>query len=352
MFNLRKRHSPIGICLDGDVIRMLQLVTHGETARVHAACEIEVGDADRGEPPWSDALASRIQKARQTGGFHGHRAIVALPSDTLIERHVKVEATEGQARTDALLFELEPSFPGDAPIVQHLDVGEVMERGERRHELIVLAAGLKPVNALLDFLERADLEPIAIDAPGCALIRCFMHRRRRSSDSETQTAILHIGADATLMTITAGGHPMFMKQLPLGSKQLFETISQRLGLARDEVRCCPGTGVELDDAADFGQELMNALRLHVDSLALELSACLRYHAASRRASSALEILLTGDGAEIPGLSDALAATLDQTISRPDPFSPYYSGVAADRRTGSHFPQWAMCLGLALREVES
>lgn len=348
MFNLRNRFSPIGVALDGDAVRMLQLERRGDAMRVIAAAEI-ARSAEDPILPTSKDVAERVKRALKTAGFRGHRAVVSLPSEHIAVRHVKVDSTETRALHDTLLFELEPSFPGDTPIVQHIDVGEITERGEKRHEVIVLAAGLKPVEDVLGFLECADLEPVALDAESCALVRCFMQRRRRSADADRQTAIVHVGETATTMTITAAGHPMFMKQFPLGATQLFDAIFQRVGLARDEARICP-SGERLEDERDLATHVTQALRLPIDSLALELSACLRYHAASRRAGGALEIFLSGHGAELPGFADALADTLAQPISRPDPFCESFSGVTADRRIAPHFPVWNLPLGLALREV--
>ncbi len=346
MFFTRTRVSPIGVSLEQNAVRLLQLEHKGSEWRVRASAEIDRGDAEGA--PLDRSLAKKIEEALRTNPFVGRRSVVALPSDAIVERHVKVESAEGQALCDQLLFELEPSFPNDVPIVQHLAVGEVQERGERRHELIVLAASLRGVESLLEFLESADLEPIALDAESCAIVRCFMHRRRRKADAERQTAIVHVGQRATWMTITSAMHPMFMKQLPLGAMELLDAASARLGLGRDEIRICPASD-RIDEEKELGDHVAQALRLQLDSLALELGSCLRYHAASRRGSGPLEILLVGPGAEIPGVADSLAEALGEPVSRPDPFCAAYSGVPSDRRTATHFPLWCVPLGLALRE---
>lgn len=344
----RSRHSPIGVSLEGDGIRLLQLEHRGDEAKVHASAAILEPANEAGEL-WTPDLAAKVRKTLKSGGFQGHRAVVSVPAAHVVERHVKVDSLEGQALHDQLLFELEPSFPNDVPIVQHLNVGEVMERGEKRHELIVLAASLKAVQSLLGFLESADLEPVALDSEGCALVRCYMQHRRRACDINRQTALVHIGPASTLMTITAGGHPMFMKQLPLGALELIETVRKRLDLAPEEFCICPG-GDRVDAERELSEHVAGALRLQLDTLALELSACLRYHAASRRGTGPLDILLTGLGSELPGLANALGEALAQPISRPDPFGAAFSGIPADRTTSAHFPLWSIPLGLALREV--
>ncbi len=353
------KRSPIGVELGSDAIRLLQIEWRGDVGQVIASAEIETDRTpESADPhtttPFTPEVAAAVRKALDENGFRGRKCVGCVPADRLIQRHVKVDEVEGQALRDALLFELEDAFPGDAPMVQHLDVGEVVERGERRHEMILLAAGHQHVNSLVDFMTSAGLDPIALDAEGCALVRCFLPRDRRAesanadSDGEKHTAIVHVGALATQMTITGGGQPLFMKQLPLGATQLFEALQQRLELSESEVcvdmRLLAETG---DD--DLAKQVVGALRLQLDALALELSACLRYHAASRRSPGGIDLFLSGQGARIPGLADTLSETLGTPVQRPDPFSGAFSGVVADARIARRFALWAVPLGLALRE---
>ncbi|MBI4880909.1 MAG: pilus assembly protein PilM [Planctomycetes bacterium] len=344
----RTRRSPIGVEVTPAGVRLMQIEWRGDSGRVAACAEVArpQGEGEDGSI-LPEGTAAEVRTALKDQGFGGGRAVVGLPSERAILRHVKVDSIEGQALRDALLFELEDAFPGDAPVVQHLEVGEVMERGEARHELILLAAGLAQVNEFVGCLEKAGLAPLAIDAEGCALIRCFTRRRRRQSDAETHTAIINIGDAATLMTISGGEHPLFMKQLPIGAAQLLEIIQQRLDLTREDVRYAARSA---EGVAELGPQIVSALRQQIDSLSLEVSACLRYHAASRRSPGGLELVLCGVGAGIPGLPEALAESLEAVIQRPDPFSAAFSGIESDARLEHDFAAWSIPLGLALREV--
>jgi len=345
----RTRRSPIGVEIGPTTIRMIQVEWNGDEGRVAASVELsrrERGDPANAEVSLDDEAKNAIRRALSENEFKGRRAIVALPSRHVIMRHVKVDQTEGQALHDALLFELEDAFPGDAPVVQHLEVGDVMERGETRHELILLAAGLGKVDEVVTGLDEAGLEPIAIDAETCALIRCFMRRRRRQSDSDTHTAIIHLSDQSTLMAITGAGHALFMKQLPLGTAQMFEVLEQRLDLTAEDIRYAAH---DPEASEELAPRVCQALRLQLDSLSLELSACLRYHAASRRSPGGLELVLSGRGSMIPGLADSLSESLAMTVNRPDPFTLAFSGIAAPERLSRDFAAWSVPLGLTLRQ---
>ncbi|MFH0945827.1 MAG: pilus assembly protein PilM [Planctomycetota bacterium] len=348
----RARRSPIGVEVTSDAVRLLQLEWRGGRGRVAACAEVRREEPDAEEPDALDPKSAKaVRQALKSAPFRGRRAVINLPSDQAILRHVKVESIKGQALRDALLFELEDAFPGDTPLVQHLEVGEVMERGERRHELILLAAGLDQINRYVEWLEWAGLEPTAIDAEGCALIRCFTRRRRRSSDGDAHSAIVNIGESVTLMTITGEEQALFMKQLPIGAGHLYDAIRQRLDLSREDIRVTSGAGDgTADDDEELAQQIVGSLRLQLDSLSAELSACLRYHAASRRSPGGVELTLCGEGANIPGVVPTLAAALDTVIQRPDPFTPAYSGIESSERLAREYAAWSVPLGLALREV--
>ena len=347
----RARRSPIGVEVTSDAVRLLQLEWKGGQGRVAACAEVRRGEANPEDPDALDpGSAKAVRQALKSAPFRGRRAVINLPSDQAILRHVKVESIKGQALRDALLFELEDAFPGDTPMVQHLEVGEVMERGERRHELILLAAGLDQINRYVEWLEQASLEPTAIDADGCALIRCFMRRRRRSHDNDVHSAIVNIGESVTLMTITGAEQALFMKQLPVGAGHLYGVIRQKLDLSREDIRITAGSGEgTADEDKELAQQIVDSLRLLLDSLSAELSACLRYHAASRRSPGGVEITVCGEGASIPGVVPTLAAALDMVIQRPDPFTPAYSGIESDERLARDYAAWSVPLGLALRE---
>ena len=345
----RLRRSPIGVEIGPTAVRMIQVEWKGDEGRVSASAELTrraAGERGGDDQVLDEESRNAIRRALKDGDFKGHKAVVALPSHQVIMRHVKVDETEGPGLHDALLFELEDAFPGDAPVVQHLEVGDVMERGEKRHELILLAAGLSKVDDLVAGLEDAGLDPVALDAETCALIRCFMRRRRRQSDSDTHTAIIHLGDQSTLMAITGAGHALFMKQLPLGTAQMFEVLEQRLDLTPEDVRYA---GQDLEAAEELAPRVCQALRLQLDSLSLELSACLRYHAASRRSPGGLELVLSGRGSMIPGLADSLSESLSMSVNRPDPFTLAFTGISASDRLARDFAAWSVPLGLSLRE---
>ena len=344
----RTRRSPIGVEVTRDAVRLLQLEWRADRGRVSACAEVLKPQGDEDAPGFfSPALVAGVRKALRENPFRGRQAVINLPSDQTILRHVKVESTKGQALHDALLFELEDAFPGDTPLVQHLEVGEVMERGERRHELILLAAGQGQINEFVQMLGQAGLEPRAIDAEGCALIRCFTKQRRRNGDRDAHMAIVNLGETATLMTIAGDDAALFMKQLPLGAGQLIETIQKRLDLTREDLRyAVQSEGGE----EELAEQITSALRLQIDALSVELSACLRYHAASRRSANGVELVLCGVGAAIPGLASVLSESLDMVVHRPDPFSLPYTGVDANPRLAREFGAWSVPLGLALKEV--
>jgi len=335
----RNRRSPIGVELSKDAVRLVQVERTVEQAKVVAFAEIQRS----GEDGDAEALAAEVRRAIRSKGFKGRKAVACLPPGDLILRHVKVRPSEGQALDDALLFELEDAFPGDAPFIQHVPVGEVLERGEHLNEFILMAAATGRIDELLKFLEASGLDPIAIDVEAGALVRCFMLRSRRSSDEDRHTAIVYVGPTATVMTITSAMKPLFMKQLPLGTKDLFTALRERLDLGPADFED------NEDDDPELRRHVASSLRLQVDSLASEVTACLRYHAASRRSPAGVRILLVGPGCAIPGFPEAVTEALGGEVSRPDPFASAFSGVTAPAALSLHHDAWSVPLGLALRE---
>lgn len=352
MLRHRTRRSPIGVEFGHGAIRLLQI--EWKDGEGHVAASATVAPPDGEATAYSESHAEAVRKTLRERGFRGSAAVASLPGPMLIQRHVRVDEISGQGLHDALLFEVEDAFPGDVPVVQHVEVGEVMERGERRHEVILFAAGLSNVERTVRFLESAELAPLALDAEACALIRCFTRRRRRAADSDFHIAVIHVGEDATQASISGADQPLFAKALPVGTDRLFLTLQQRLDLSRDDLAAMATGGAEgapegTDNAA-LEQDIVTALTADIDSLSQELAACLRYHAASRRSPNGIDLFLCGPGAEVPGLATALSERIGATLHRPDPFSLAFSGVSAPGSIGQQYARWCIPLGLALREV--
>ena len=341
----RSKRSAIAIQLTHQAAHLLQLEFKRDEGKVAAMAEVKRPHEDT---PEGDAWAAEIAGALKTRGFKGRAAVACVPPEKLLLRHVKVPAEAGQELHDALLFEVEDAFSDDAPMMEHLHVGEVLERGERLHEHILMATGHEQMLEIVDFLTRAGLEPTCIDVEAAALIRCFLRRRRRRTD-ESDTAIVHIGESITLAVITSANQPLFMKQLPMGAAALRSELRQKLDLSTEDLRHATS---DPDAAEDLREPVVQALRLQVDTVVQEVSACLRYHAASRRSPAGVDLVLCGVGTLVPGFADVVAEGLGQGYSRPNPFTPAYSGVEPIRAIEGRYGEWCVPLGLALRGVDA
>jgi type IV pilus assembly protein PilM len=181
--------------------------------------------------------------------------------------------------------------------------GEDMVRG------LLIAAPKEAVLTAVQAVERAGLRVVRVDLATFALLRSLSYL-----DGAVE-AIVDIGAQATSVVIHNNGEPLIVRTIPRGGSEITETIAGRLGttLAEAEALKCR---VGLRSGED--SEGVEVVREAVGPLIREIRTSLAYLASADRRSRVTRLALSGGGALLPGLVEALGSQLDVESVLPDP----------------------------------
>jgi len=215
------------------------------------------------------------------------------------------------------------------------------------------------------------LIPEHLEPQPIALFRSFERFLRRREDNQTVSIIVDLGAEATRIIVGRGRRIVFIKSIDIGGRKLTEAIAKQLRLEfeeADELRRRvvteslgpterSGKANELVLASERGVStawaVRDAMRGEIESLARELSLCLRYCAVTFRGLRPKRILLTGGQAGDPAVAELLKEQLKVECEVAQPLRGInVSGAdfGGDRR--GLLADWAVCTGLALREVRA
>jgi len=174
---------------------------------------------------------------------------------------------------------------------------------------LLIAAPKEPVLTAVQAVERAGLRVSRVDLASFALLRALSYL-----DGSVE-AIVDIGAQATSVVIHSDGEPLIVRTVPRGGAEITEMIATRLGATFDEaeaLKCRVGL------RTDEGPETADVVREAVRPLIREIRNSLAYLTAGGRNARAARVALSGGGAQLPGLVEALGAQLDVTAVLPDP----------------------------------
>ncbi|XAM01087.1 pilus assembly protein PilM [Phycisphaeraceae bacterium D3-23] len=300
--NNKKSRRPIGVAVTPTGVRLAQVGKTADgialTATGHALLPEHIGVGDSN---YSRELGYAIHCALKSANFVGKQTVSAMPAESMHYKNIRLPKMPETELAQAVAWEAKERIVlGEPASVQYYYAGEVRQGQDKRCEVVLLAAKQSAIQAHVQGLTQAGLEPIAVDATGAALARV-------SSGHDRITFTVNVQEHHLEVVIADAGRVLLNKLLPLDVGGL--------------------------NAADPKE------------LAREVGLCLRYHTVTFRGEKPTQMLLTGEPAPevlIEEMSAALglpAFTLDQA-----------GALAPNAGPGAATPHspWAIAAGLSMR----
>lgn len=345
------------------------------------------------QPTAADLLANQLRAALSAGGLSGRRCVVSLARSDVSVQSIRLPKMPDDELRQTARWEASQRFNLDRQAMEadFIRTGAVVQGGETREEVMIIAASHAAIHARLEPVLAAGLRPLAVDTTFTGLARMFGRRARRHSDRDTAKAVVEIGYSGATLLIMRGDQIAFCKPIQIGGKDFNEAVAEHLQLdlgAATELRIAriarhsaalklqhserPCTDVDspegvqreskssahVDVAASFDsatdRAVYEAVRPLMGELVKEVMLCLRYYNVTFRGHPPEHIILTGgDGLE-PKLGQTMA-TACKTQVMYDDLGATLSSIAGPlraclNRTPGPAACWAVAAGLSLRGI--
>ena len=322
---------------------------------------LPIGAVIAGEVLEPHAVAAALKALWKSGGFHSRRVVLGMGNQRVLARNLSVPKMSLARIRQALPFEVQDLLPvpvADALLDFYPISESTTENGPTVNGLLI-AAVKAAVVANVNAVRLAGLTTIDVDLIPFAVSRLLVTR----PGTDGVVAVIDLGATTTSVVITRQGVPQFVRIIPTGGDDLTqalvdglqtdpaaaEQVKRRVGLpAADDA---PQTGPAVDRRADFDPTDEVASRIIVETMHDQLGSIvntLNYFANSRPSDPVSAIVLSGGGAELPGLPEAVSKLTRLGVTRGDPLATVGVASALDsealRRNGSAY---TVALGLAL-----
>lgn len=233
------RINPIGVDFGSDCLRLAQVQSVGSEYRLVSAASTDVPSHVRNNPAAKfEFFAEAVRDMLLQGGFRTKQAVLALPASLMCIQHLRMAKMDDSETRKALVWEARGKLPIDPSqaLIRHLIAGEVYQDQEPRNEVIVMAALRELVNQLLASAAKAKLDVVGMNVEPKAVIDCFSHLYRRTSDAEATTCFLDIGCCASRAFIARGQQILFARVIPVGGDHFNKATSHALKIAFDEAK--------------------------------------------------------------------------------------------------------------------
>lgn len=354
------RRSAIGLDVGPRWIRAVQLHRRSGVTSVAAAARLPrtaVADASgHWSLPGPDELA-QLSQILWRQGFAGRAVVLAAPPDVLLSGAFEVPPRSSGAPIDTIaraelarMHRLEPAAIECA--------WWELPAGIRETETTqVMAVGCEQsaAEALIDGFAAQDFIVRAIDAPSIALARAM---RAHTSPPPVLAGILDIGWAGSLLAVVRNHTIVYERRLPeLGLDSVLSRLKDKLAID-DETASYLLLRIGLDkpppelaDEVELVEQARTLTADYVDALAADARASAEY--AGRRYDQPLAaILLSGEGASMPGVAPVLARRLKldaRTLAMSDLVQLRPALPDASVSPGAEGSVFALAAGLALHK---
>ncbi len=307
--------SPIGLDINAAEIRAVQLGRfRGDTAPIaHAIIPRLHGPGvarqiDEQESGWMVGVLRRK-------GFVGNRITVFAPHGSYSSQIVDLPDRNSEAPAEMIARAEIARNRRCAPDRFELATWYLPQRGRTERGMAV-ACERTSLDAMLDALESAGLEPVGVDLEETALA-CAC-RTELSAEPDAIHAIVRIGWNATVGVLTLGQTVVYTRRFEFGVAPFVQRVRDTAGLSWNDacrVVAPPGPLSALSDEPDpfvaRGDQLWKALR---EQTAPAMDTAITYVSHAYRAAPVGRVFLAGFGADRPELIQGLDEALGMPVS--------------------------------------
>jgi type IV pilus assembly protein PilM len=327
-----------GLDIGSTSVKALELRTASPSLSVArcAVTPLPLGAVTEGTIHVARAVSDAIRVCLDKAGIARRGAVIGLCGRELIVKKMQIPEVPVKDLPSVIRIEAEHEIPfaiGEVVLDYH-----VIGRQNGQLELALVAAKKSKVTEYHSAVAAAGLDPLVVDVDGFALGNQFQLHPRPGL-----TAMVDIGATMTKVSVVGHGHVHFVRDVPFGGHRCTKAIAARLGVSVERAEALK------IDPAPAPEAVREARAALAQELALELQRTLDYCAASGMIPTSITgIALAGGSAQLTGLAEYLATTLDLPVEIASPFHGLQVDATCADTVTTAGPALALALGLSLR----
>jgi type IV pilus assembly protein PilM len=279
-------------------------------------------------------------------GFKGKHVALGVANQRVVVRQIDLPwmpAAELKNSLPLLVQDYLPMPVADCILDFHV-TEENHDGGNRLLRGLLVAASRDMVMANVSAVQAAGLRATSVDLTSFAVLRSM---GKPHSEVATE-ALLDVGARVSNLVIHSAGQPRFVRVLMMGGQDVTDAIAERIGqssLTAEAVK-----RGHLEDLSDREIDLArSAVDLMLEVFVDEIRSSLDYYGASNPGFPVEQILVSGGGSLLVGISDRLSAVTRRPVLGGNPISGFHVGRTGldDQQLATLQPLAAVPIGLAL-----
>lgn len=296
------------------------------------------------EPAEKAIIIKAIRKIIDENRIRTNKVVACVSGPSINVRYLRMPKMPEEELSEAIKWEAKKYITMDPreAIMDHLVLGEVMEGGVKKAEVVMAAAPRGLVQDRISLIQGAGLIPLAVDVTSFALWRSI-----RIKEEET-TALIDMGAGISNINIVEREILHFSRDISLAGNDLTSAISKEMNLdfhQAERMKKEEGLSLEKETPAT------KAMRGPLERLVVEMERSFHYFLAQALGRKIDRIILSGGSARLKGIDKYLNNSLGVPVGLCNPLADIeFDEGAFDRKHLEDLgPRMAVAFGLARRE---
>ncbi len=252
---------------------------------------------------------------------------------------------------DNVLWESEQYIPfgADDSEVDYFVLGDIPEDDVK--DVIVAAIRIDIAEKYIEYVKSVGLIPKVVDVNVFAINNVFETVYAKDLDiySDEGVIIVDFGAQSTTVIVYKNGGPVLTKEVSVGGVLITEEIQRIMGVSYEEAEDLKTFG---DENGNLPEEIVAVINNQIETQLLEIKKVLNFYIAQGSSEQITSCLLTGGGAKLPGLVDAMGEMIGGDVDILNPFKviEYNKKNITEAQIEQIATTGVVAIGLGMRSV--
>ncbi len=347
----------VGLDIGSSAVRAVQVTAGGRgpaTLDRLGQVVLPPGAVRDGEIVEPGAVAEALRALWTRYGFKTKRVYLGVANQQVVVRQLDLPYLPEDELRRSLEFQAQDAIP--IPIDQaildfHTLENYDSEQGDRFSRILLVAAQRQMVDALLEVVSAAKLEPAGLDLDAFAMLRSLAPESLL--DERGGEMLIDIGASVTNIVVHENGVPRFVRILLMGGGSITDSLVSALGVDYDEAEDVKArTGLSEEYGFGDGDEAAQLITERALRFVDEIRGSLDYYSAQTDSVPVQRVIISGGASQLPNLRERLGETLRMPVERGHPMQELKIGnvgLASEQLIEAE-PYLAVAVGLALGAV--
>ncbi|WP_034334873.1 type IV pilus assembly protein PilM [Deinococcus misasensis] len=382
---LWSRKNAIGLEIGASAIKIVELNPGSPPDLIKAvSTPTPSGTMQDGQVFEPKALAEEIRRLIREHDIKTKQVITTIPNQAAVTRNIFVPVMDRRELDESIKWEAERYLPYavDDVVLDYdlLDNPKDVQNDTGQMEIVIAAAPKDIIYRYVEVLKLAGLEPIAIDVKPFAALRALRgslmgsHLSKSTltggtySEQGEVAVMLDIGASSTVIALVRGDRLLMTRNISIAADDFTTAVQKAFQLdfySAENVKLQYGAAtlptednedlLDIDTSNDTysSAKVYDAIRPVLADLLTEIRRSLEFYRVQAGDIVIDRVCLSGGGAKLVGLSQAISDTLGLYVEVGNPWMVTNTKIAKiDPAYLKEFgPEFAVALGLAVRGVK-